>query len=103
MIFTQLYNFTICKMKFHRKVSGQIHNVPKSDALDKFANIQNDFDMDVKKQNEALLQIINRTINNVPVDTTDLDIEKELEKIRTTKLQKRKKWFGPTSKNLTFI
>jgi len=44
--------------------------------MDELLNTDPDFDQEVTKQNNALLEIINKTINNAPVETNEFDLKK---------------------------
>jgi len=52
--------------------------------MDELLNTDPDFDQEVTKQNNALLEIINKTINNAPVETNEFDLKKN-EKSRRLK------------------
>jgi len=52
--------------------------------MDELLNTDPDFDQEVTKQNKALLEIINKTINNAPVETNEFDLKKN-EKSRRLK------------------
>jgi len=80
MTLTQLYCFVIFKTKAYQRASKLTNNQQKSKNRSELPVADSDFDEEVTKQNKALLEIINKTINNEPVDANELDIKKELEK-----------------------
>jgi len=84
MTLTQLYCFVILKTKAYRIVSRLTNNQQKSRYMDELLNTDPDFDQEVTKQNKALLEIINKTINNAPVETNEFDLKKN-EKSRRLK------------------
>jgi len=52
-------------------------------------NLNDNFDEEVRKQNEALLQIVNNTLKSESDDDDEeFDLEKELEKIKNAKSNK---------------
>ena len=56
--------------------------------MDEFIDIENDFEEKIKKQSEALLQIINSKLKKDSDDMEEFDLEKELEKIKGLKPNK---------------
>jgi predicted component of type VI protein secretion system len=63
--------------------------------MDEFVDIEKDFDEVVKRQKEALLQIVKNTLKNERDGEDEFDLEKELEKIKNTKPDKSGKWYQP--------
>jgi hypothetical protein len=91
MTLSQLYCFVLFKTKVYQRASRLTYNQQKSKNSGELPDTNCDFDEEVTKQNKALLEIINKTINNVPVVANELDIKKELEKEKHPKLDVPKK------------
>lgn len=78
--FAQLYYSIIFKAKDYQIVSRLTNSQQKSKNIDELSYTDPDFEKEVDNQNKALLEIVNKTINNVSVDANELDEKKVFEK-----------------------
>jgi len=81
MIFTWLqYCFLTAKAKLSKLFYRLVYNLQKPSDMNKLKDSDPELDQEVIKQNRALLEIVNKTMNKVPLDIRDVDIKSEFER-----------------------